>query len=40
MSLEELNELEFNFLLLLDFNTFIDDNTYEEYIEQLKNFTY
>ena len=40
VNLEELNELEFNFLLLLDFNTFIDDNTYEEYIEQLKNFTY
>ena len=36
ISLEELNQLESNFLLLLNYNTFINDKTFQEYIEQLK----
>ena len=38
--LEEINTLEYNLLILLNFEVFIDDETYNKYKEQLKNFNY
>jgi len=38
IALNELNELEYNLLILLEFNTFIDDETYEKYENQLNDF--
>ena len=38
IGLNELNELEYNLLILLEFNTFIDDETYEKYENQLNDF--
>ena len=36
VSLKEINLLEYSFLFLLDFNCFIDDETYENYERQIK----
>jgi hypothetical protein len=38
ISLKELNELEYNIMVLLQFNFFIDDITYEKYQAQLNDF--
>ena len=38
INLDELNTLEYNFLILLDFDVFIDEETYEKYKEQLNDF--
>ena len=38
IALKELNELEYNLLILLEFNAFIDDDTYEKYENQLNDF--
>ena len=38
ISLKELNELEYNIMVLLQFNFFIDDITYEKYQAQLNEF--
>ena len=38
INLDELNSLEYNFLILLDFDVFIDEETYEKYKEQLNDF--
>ena len=38
INLDELNSLEYNFLILLDFDVFIDEETYEKYKEKLKDF--
>lgn len=38
ISLKELNELEYNIMILLQFNFFIDDITYEKYQAQLNDF--
>jgi hypothetical protein len=38
ISLKELNELEYNIMLLLQFNFFIDEITYEKYQGQLRDF--
>ena len=38
IGLNELNELEYNLLILLEFNAFIDDDTYEKYENQLNDF--
>ena len=40
INLEEINTLEYNLLILLNFEVFIDDETYNKYKEQLKNFNY
>jgi hypothetical protein len=38
INLDELNSLEYNFLILLDFDVFIDEETYEKYKEKLNDF--
>ena len=38
ISLKELNELEYNIMVLLQFNFFVDDITYEKYQAQLNDF--
>ena len=38
ISLKELNQLEYNILILLDFNVFIDDALYENYENQIKDY--
>ena len=38
INLDELNSLEYNFLILLDFDVFIDEDTYEKYKEQMNDF--
>ena len=38
VSLNELNELEYNLLILLEFDIFIDDDVYTKYENQLKDF--
>ena len=38
ISLKELNQLEYNILILLDFNVFIDDDLYENYENQIKDY--
>ena len=38
INLDELNSLEYNFLILLDFDVFINEETYEKYKEQLNDF--
>ena len=38
INLEEINTLEYNLLILLEFNAFIDDDTYEKYENQLNDF--
>lgn len=38
ISLKELNQLEYNILILLDFNLFIDDALYENYENQIKDY--
>ena len=38
VSLTELNELEYNLLILLEFDIFVDDDVYTKYENQLKDF--
>ena len=38
VSLNELNELEYNLLILLEFDIFVDDDVYTKYENQLKDF--
>ena len=38
INLDELNSLEYNFLILLDFDVFINEETNEKYKEQLNDF--
>jgi hypothetical protein len=38
VSLTELNELEYNLLILLEFDIFVDDDIYTKYENQLKDF--
>ena len=40
INLEEINTLEYNLLILLNFEVFIDDEIYNKYKEQLKDFDY
>ncbi len=38
INLDEINDLEYNFLILLNFDVFIDEDTYEKYKEQMNDF--
>ena len=38
VSLEELNQLEYNILILLNFNVYIDDELFEKYESQIKDY--
>ena len=38
VSLEELNQLEYNILILLSFNVYIDDELFEKYESQIKDY--
>ena len=38
VSLNKLNELEYNLLILLEFDIFVDDDVYTKYENQLKDF--